>query len=76
MAGPSKKMRVSDEAFYELLQENEYSDISESEYNSVSEINMKILTVTTVACNLMYGQIQVLSDHIFHLLASLAYMLI
>jgi hypothetical protein len=35
MAGPSKKMRQSDEElFYELLQENEYSDISESEYSS------------------------------------------
>jgi hypothetical protein len=33
MAGPSKKMLVSDEeVFYELLQENEYSGISESEY--------------------------------------------
>jgi hypothetical protein len=32
MAGPSKKMRVSDEeGFCELLQENEYRDISESE---------------------------------------------
>jgi hypothetical protein len=31
MAGLSKKIRVSDEeVFYELLQENEYSDISES----------------------------------------------
>jgi hypothetical protein len=28
------------------------------------------MSATTVACNLMYGQIQVLSDHIFHLLAS------
>jgi hypothetical protein len=43
MAGPCKKTRVSDEeVFYELLQENEYSDISESEYSSVSEINVKI----------------------------------
>jgi hypothetical protein len=32
MAGPSKKMRVSDEeVLYELLQENEYIGISESE---------------------------------------------
>jgi hypothetical protein len=39
MAGPSKKMRESDEeVFYELLQENEYSDISDS------EINVKILS--------------------------------
>jgi hypothetical protein len=81
------KMRVSDECvFYELLQENEYSDISESEYSSDSEIKVKILlgvnkvsalmkqkmSATTVACNLTYGQIQVLSDHIFHLLTSLA----
>jgi hypothetical protein len=42
VAGPSKKMRVSDEVLYELLQENEYSDISESEYSSDSEINVKI----------------------------------
>jgi hypothetical protein len=45
MAGPNKKMRVSDdEVFCELLQENEYSDISESEYSSDSEINVKILS--------------------------------
>jgi hypothetical protein len=31
MEGPSKKMRISDEVFYELLQENECSDISESD---------------------------------------------
>jgi hypothetical protein len=30
------------------------------------------MAVTKVACNLMYRQIQVLSDHIFHLVASLA----
>jgi hypothetical protein len=36
-------MRVSDKkVFYELLQENEYSDISESEYNSDSEINVEV----------------------------------
>jgi hypothetical protein len=36
-------MCVSDEVvIYELLQENEYSDISESEYSSDSEINVKI----------------------------------
>jgi hypothetical protein len=38
MAGSSKKMHVRDGVFYELLQENEYSDISES------EINVKILS--------------------------------
>jgi hypothetical protein len=41
MAGPSKKMHVSDkEVFYELLQENEYNDISEIEYSSDTEINV------------------------------------
>jgi hypothetical protein len=36
-------MRVGDEkVFYELLQENEYSDILESEYSSDREINVKI----------------------------------
>jgi GMP synthase-like glutamine amidotransferase len=45
MAGPSKKMRVSDEGvFCELLQENEYSDISESEYSSDRKISVKILS--------------------------------
>jgi hypothetical protein len=43
MAGPSKMMRVGDEVFYKLLQENEYSCISKSEYISASEINVKIL---------------------------------
>jgi hypothetical protein len=71
MAGPSKKMRLSDEVFYELLQENECSDISESEYSSDNEINVNIsssgeqsvssdeqrISVTAVACNLTYGQI-------------------
>jgi hypothetical protein len=33
------KMHLSDEVFYELLQENEYSDISKNEYSSDSEIN-------------------------------------
>jgi hypothetical protein len=43
MAVSSKKMRMSDEeVFYELLQENEHSDISESEFGSDSEINVKI----------------------------------
>jgi hypothetical protein len=41
MTGPSKKMRVSDEMSYELLQENEYSEISESEYSSDSEIKIE-----------------------------------
>jgi hypothetical protein len=36
MTGPSKKMLVSDEVFYELLQASEYS--------SDSEINVKILS--------------------------------
>jgi hypothetical protein len=45
MAGPSKKVRVSDEeVFCELLQENEYSDISENECSSDSEINVKIVS--------------------------------
>jgi hypothetical protein len=45
MAGPNKKMCVSDEeVLYELLQENEYSDISERKYSSDSEINVKILS--------------------------------
>jgi hypothetical protein len=42
MAGPSKEMRVTDEVFYELLQENEYSTISKSECSSDSEINVKM----------------------------------
>jgi hypothetical protein len=43
MAGPSKKMCMSDEeVLHVLLQENEYSDISESEYDSDSEINVEI----------------------------------
>jgi predicted lactoylglutathione lyase len=44
MAGPSKKMRVSDEVFHELLQENKYSYISERECSD-SEINVKILSI-------------------------------
>jgi hypothetical protein len=35
-------MRVSDEVLYEMLQENEYSDLYETKYNSDSEINVKI----------------------------------
>jgi hypothetical protein len=43
MAGPSKKICVSDvEGLYELLHENEYSGISEREYSSDSEINVNI----------------------------------
>jgi hypothetical protein len=39
MARPSKKMGVSDEeVLYELLQDNEYSDISESKYSSDREM--------------------------------------
>jgi hypothetical protein len=75
MAAPSKKTHVSDEVLYELLRKNEYSDISGSEYSSDSEINalmMKKMSVTTVACSMAYGQSQVLSNHIFHLLTSLA----
>jgi hypothetical protein len=66
--------------------ENEYGGILESKYSNDSEINVSIksggenvsalmkqkMSATTVACNLMYGQTQVLSNHIFHLLASLA----
>jgi hypothetical protein len=39
MAGPSKKMRVSDEV---VLHEMLHSDISEGVYSSESEINVKI----------------------------------
>jgi hypothetical protein len=43
IAGPSKMMCVRDEeVLYELLQDNEYSDISEGKYSSDSEINVKI----------------------------------
>jgi hypothetical protein len=44
MAGPSKKMRGSDKVLYELLQEDECSNVSESEYSRGSEINVKILS--------------------------------
>jgi hypothetical protein len=45
MAGPNKKMHVSDEeVLYELLQENEHSNIYESEYSSGSEISVNILS--------------------------------
>jgi hypothetical protein len=39
--------------------------------NSMSALMKQKMLATTVACNLTYGQIQVLSDHVFHLLASL-----
>jgi hypothetical protein len=56
VAGPSKKMHVSDaEMLYELLQENKYSDISESVYSGDSEINVNILSVTAVACTMACG---------------------
>jgi hypothetical protein len=43
MAGPSKKMHVSDdEVLCELLKKNECSDISESECSSDSDMNVKI----------------------------------
>jgi hypothetical protein len=52
MAGPSKKMRVSeDEVLYELLKQNEYNDISESEYSSNSEISVKILSCEQSVCS-------------------------
>jgi hypothetical protein len=67
---------------YELLQENEYSDISDCEYSSdseqwsavnrVSPLMKKKMSVTAVACSMAYGQSQVLSDRIFHLMTSLA----
>jgi hypothetical protein len=41
--------------------------------NIMSAMMKKKMPVTTVACNMTYGQIQVLSSHIFHLLASLTY---
>jgi hypothetical protein len=44
MAGPSKKVLVSDEVLYKLFQENEYSVISETKYSNDSEINMNILS--------------------------------
>jgi hypothetical protein len=54
MAGPSKKMCVSDEeVLYELLQENDYSNTSDSEYSSDSEISVQIL---------LYGEKSVSSD--------------
>jgi hypothetical protein len=43
VAAHSNKIHVSDEMLYELLQENEYSDILESEYSSDSKINVKFI---------------------------------
>jgi hypothetical protein len=42
MAGPSKEMHANDEMLYELLQEDEYSDISDSKYSADSEINVTV----------------------------------
>jgi hypothetical protein len=39
---------------------------------SVSSDEEEILSVTAVACSMEYGQSQALSNHVFHLLASLA----
>jgi hypothetical protein len=88
MAGPSKKMHVSDEELlHELLHKNTYSDISESKYSSDSEINVKISSCgeqslsSDVEENVsdnsrmqhgIWGQSQALSDHVFHLLENLA----
>jgi hypothetical protein len=44
MTGPGKKMHVSVEMLFELLQENEYCDVSENKYTSDSEIEVKILS--------------------------------
>jgi hypothetical protein len=73
-------MCVSDEEVScELLQENKYSDISESGCSSDSEINVNISSggeqsvssdqAENVSDN---SSIQVLSDHVSHLLPSLA----
>jgi hypothetical protein len=82
MAGSSKKMRVSENVLlHELLQKNNYSDISGSEYSSDSEINMAISSCGEQSVSsddgenvsdTAYGQSMVLSDYVFHLLASLA----
>jgi hypothetical protein len=64
LAGPSKKMHVSDvEVSYELLQENEHSDISESKNDSEIDVNTSLcgeqsvrsdeetkMSMTRVAC--------------------------
>jgi hypothetical protein len=67
------------------LQEIEYSDISESMYSNDSEINVKILSRgeqsvssdeednVSDSSSMQHGTwAEVLSDHIFHVLASLA----
>jgi hypothetical protein len=41
--------------------------------NEVSALMKQKMSARTVACNRTYGQIQVQSDHIFHLLANLTY---
>lgn len=75
---------------YDLLQENFYSDITESRYTSDNEINVKNMSCceqnassdeegNVSDSNSMQPGIwesQVLSDHILHLLASFALMLI
>jgi hypothetical protein len=53
MAGPSKRMHVSDEVVLcELLENNKCSDISESECNH-SDMNMNILSCSqqSFSCN-------------------------
>jgi hypothetical protein len=80
-------MHVGDEeVLYKLLQEIEYGDISENEYSGDSEINVKSsllvnrvstvmktkMSVAAVACSMAYEPSQVLQDHFFHLLESLA----
>jgi hypothetical protein len=81
MSDPSKTMHVSDEeVFYKLLQESDYSSDNEinvkissdgEQFSSVSALMKKKMSATAVACNLTYRQMQVLSYHVFHLLASL-----
>jgi hypothetical protein len=88
MADPSKKMSVSDgEVLCELLQEYDYGNISERKCSRDNEINMNIsscfeqsvssdeeenASVTAIAGSIAYGQSQVVNNHVFHLLASLA----
>jgi hypothetical protein len=61
MAGSSKKMPVSDEEVYKLLQENEYSTISVSKYSSDSEINVNILSCGEL--NVSCGEEENVSDN-------------
>jgi hypothetical protein len=65
---------------YTDISESEYSHDSEinvkissgsEQFSSVSALMKQKMSETTAACNLAYGQIQVLRD-VFHLLASLA----